>query len=109
MAIYDVNGNQIVNAYDINGNTLTQAYDYNGNPVLGGANLTVMTFNVKVFQDINSQQALLNGIISKYTFLTDPKYGQGLTDEEAQKELERIRAESPGNISDSLSIFNAGG
>lgn len=67
MAIYDVNGNQIVNAYDISGNTLTQAYDYNGNPVLGGANLTVMTFNVKVFQDINSQQALLNEIISKYT------------------------------------------
>ena len=49
------------------------------------------------------------GIISKYTFLTEPKYGIGLTDEEAQKELERIRAESPAAISDSLSIFNAGG
>lgn len=34
------------------------------------------------------------GLMSKYKFLTDPKYGQNLTDEEAQAELERIGNES---------------
>ncbi len=34
------------------------------------------------------------GLMSKYTFLTDPKYGQNLTEEQAQEELERIRNES---------------
>lgn len=33
------------------------------------------------------------GLMSKKTFLTDPKYGQGLTDEAADAELERIAAE----------------
>ena len=30
------------------------------------------------------------GMLSKYTFLTDPKYGQGLTPEQAEEELKRI-------------------
>ena len=34
------------------------------------------------------------GLMSKYKFLTDPKYGQNLTDEDAQAELERIKNES---------------
>lgn len=34
------------------------------------------------------------GLMSKYTFLTDPKYGQNLTDEDAQAELERIGREN---------------
>ncbi len=34
------------------------------------------------------------GLMSKQTFLTNPKYGQGLTIEAAQQELERIAAES---------------
>jgi A118 family predicted phage portal protein len=33
------------------------------------------------------------GLMSKKTFLTDPKYGQGLTDEAADAELERIASE----------------
>ena len=45
------------------------------------------------------------GLLSKYTFLTDPKYGQGLTPEEAQAELDRIKAEGAGRI-DPLAIFN---
>ena len=36
------------------------------------------------------------GLMSKYTFLTDPKYGQNMTEEDALAELERIKAE--GNI-----------
>ena len=33
------------------------------------------------------------GLISKMTFLTDPKYGQGLTEEAAEQELQRIANE----------------
>jgi hypothetical protein len=44
------------------------------------------------------------GLLSKYTFLTDPKYGQGLTPEQAEQELQRIKAEQPGNV-DALAIF----
>jgi hypothetical protein len=32
--------------------------------------------------------------MSKYKFLTDPKYGINLTEEEAQIELQRIKDES---------------
>ena len=34
------------------------------------------------------------GLMSKYKFLTDPKYGQNLTEEDALAELERIKGES---------------
>jgi A118 family predicted phage portal protein len=34
------------------------------------------------------------GLMSKYKFLTDPKYGINLTDEDAQAELQRIKDES---------------
>lgn len=33
------------------------------------------------------------GLMSKYTFLTDPKYGQNLTEEDALAELQRIKDE----------------
>lgn len=46
------------------------------------------------------------GLLSKYTFMTDPKYGQGLTPEQAQAELERIKAEGGGGMVDPLAIFN---
>ena len=45
------------------------------------------------------------GLLSKYTFLTDPKYGQGLTPEEAEAELARIREEGTGNAVDVTKIF----
>ena len=45
------------------------------------------------------------GMLSKYTFLTDPKYGQGLTPEEAEAELARIKEEGRGQINP-LDIFN---
>ena len=45
------------------------------------------------------------GLLSKYTFMTDPKYGQGLTPEEAQAELDRIKQEGTGRV-DPLAIFN---
>ena len=34
------------------------------------------------------------GLMSKFKFLTDPKYGQNLTEEDAQAELQRIKDES---------------
>lgn len=37
------------------------------------------------------------GLMSKKTFLTDPKYGQGLTDEAADQELQRIAEEGRVN------------
>ena len=39
------------------------------------------------------------GLLSKYKFLTDRKYGQGLTPEQAQEELDRIKAENPATSS----------
>lgn len=45
--------------------------------------------------NINEGITLVNSrLMSKFKFLTDPKYGQGLTEEEAFKELERIASES---------------
>ena len=69
-----------------------------------------ITFDDGITQDrqtnINEGVMLVGaGILSKYTFLTDPKYGQGLTPEEAEAELQRIKKEGAGNI-DPLAIFN---
>ena len=48
--------------------------------------------------NINEGMALVNAkLMSKKTFLTDPKYGQGLTEEQADKELQRIAAENQVN------------
>lgn len=45
--------------------------------------------------NINEGLTLVSaGLMSKYTFLTDPKYGINLTEDDAQAELERIRNES---------------
>jgi hypothetical protein len=45
------------------------------------------------------------GLLSKYTFLTDAKYGQGLTPEEAEAELKRIKEEGTGNSVDVTKLF----
>ena len=73
-----------------------------------------ITFDDGVTQDrqtnVNEGVVLVGaGILSKFTFLTDPKYGIGLTEEEAKQELERIKAEGAGTINDSLSLFGLGG
>ena len=87
--------------------------DENGTPietlVAPGYNVTI-TFDDGVTQDrqtnLNEGVMLVGaGLLSKYTFLTDPKYGQGLTPEQAQEELDRIKAEGVGRI-DPLAIFN---
>lgn len=45
--------------------------------------------------NINEGITLVNSrLMSKFKFLTDPKYGQGLTEEDAMQELERIANES---------------
>ena len=69
-----------------------------------------VTFDDGVTQDrqtnINEGVMLVGaGLLSKYTFLTDRKYGQGLTPEKAQAELERIREESRSNAVDVTKIY----
>ncbi len=87
--------------------------DFDGVPVerlaAPGYNINI-TFDDGVTQDrqtnINEGVMLVGaGLLSKYTFLTDPKYGQGLTPEEAQEELSRIRDEGTGGNVDPLAIF----
>ena len=77
--------------------------------VAPGYNVEI-TFDDGVTQDrqtnINEGVMLVGaGLLSKYTFMTDPKYGQGLTPEDAQAELDRIKSEGTGRI-DPLAIFN---
>ena len=51
--------------------------------------------------NINEGIALVNAkLMSKKKFLTDPKYGQGLTEEQAQAELEQIANEGRVNAID---------
>lgn len=92
---------------------LYEMTDDNGTPisslVAGGYNVTI-TFDDGITQDrqtnLNEGVMLVGaGLLSKYTFLTDPKYGQGLTPEEAQAELDRIKSEGTANVNP-LDIFN---
>ena len=87
--------------------------DYEGQSieslVANGYNVNI-TFDDGITQDrqtnLNEGVMLVGaGLLSKYTFMTDPKYGQGLTPEEAQAELDRIKAEGTGKV-DPLAIFN---
>ena len=93
---------------------LYELTDENGTPV---ANLVAPGYSINVvFDDGVTQDRQTNinegvmlvgaGLLSKYTFMTDPKYGQGLTPEQAQEELERIKAEGSGGMVDPLAIFN---
>ena len=88
--------------------------DYEGQKI---TTLAAKGYNVQVvFDDGVTQDRQTNinegvmlvgaGVLSKYTFLTDPKYGQGLTPEDAQAELARIKEEGSGGRVDPLAIFN---
>ena len=71
-----------------------------------------VTFDDGVTQDrqtnINEGVMLVGaGMLSKFTFLTDPKYGQGLTPEQAQEELARIKEEGRG-ATVGLNLFGGG-
>jgi A118 family predicted phage portal protein len=77
--------------------------------IANGYNVNI-TFDDGITQDrqtnLNEGVMLVGaGLLSKYTFMTDPKYGQGLTPEQAENELSRIRAEGTGNV-DPLMMFN---
>ena len=49
------------------------------------------------------------GLLSKYTFLTDRKYGQGLTEKDAIAELERIKAEKLNTVEETqVRLFGGG-
>ena len=69
-----------------------------------------VTFDDGVTQDrqtnINEGVMLVGaGLLSKYTFLTDRKYGQGLTPEQAQAELQRINEENRSNAVDVTKLY----
>jgi len=77
--------------------------------VAGGYEVKV-TFDDGVTQDrqtnINEGVMLVDaGLLSKFTFLTDRKYGQGLTEAEALAELDRIRGEQQPAVADDDSFF----
>lgn len=60
--------------------------------------------------NINEGIALVGaGLMSKKTFLTDPKYGQGLTEEAADAELQRIAEEKriSGDVLDRINLQTA--
>lgn len=69
MAVYDKNGNALVNVYDKDGTQLNQCYDKDGNPLMSTSpyDLVVMTYNVGAWSNINSQLALQQSIINTYT------------------------------------------
>jgi A118 family predicted phage portal protein len=87
--------------------------DYDGQSIealaSGGYHVNVV-FDDGVTQDrqTNISEGVMlvgAGLLSKYTFMTDKKYGQGLTPEQAQAELERIKAEGTGNSVDVTRLF----
>ena len=73
-----------------------------------------VTFDDSVVQDrqtnLNDGVMLVNaGLLSKFTFLTDKKYGQGLTEKEAAEELQRIRDERQVTVDENqLKLFGGG-
>jgi len=78
-----------------------------------GYNVSI-TFDDGVTQDrqtnINEGVMLVGaGLLSKYTFLTDRKYGQGLTPEKAEEELKRIAEENRTNAVDVTRLFGGVG
>lgn len=91
--------------------------DYEGQTIESlvsrGYNITV-TFDDGITQDrqtnINEGVMLVGaGLLSKYKFLTDPKYGQGLTPEDAKAELKRIAEENKIGMVDPLLTFSTAG
>ena len=79
----------------------------------GGYHVSV-TFDDGVTQDrqtnINEGVMLVGaGLLSKKTFLTDRKYGQGLTPEQAEQELSQIAEENKTNSIDVTRLFGGVG
>ena len=78
-----------------------------------GYNVSVV-FDDGVTQDrqtnVNEGVMLVGaGLLSKYKFLTDKKYGQGLTPEQAEEELKRIASEQQTNAVDVTRLFGGVG
>ena len=79
----------------------------------GGYHVSI-AFDDGVTQDrqtnINEGVMLVGaGLLSKKTFLTDKKYGQGLTPEQADEELARIAEENKSNSIDVTRLFGGVG
>ena len=73
-----------------------------------------ITFDDGVTQDrqtnLNEGVMLVGaGLLSKFTFLTDKKYGQGLTEKDALAELDRIRKEHLNTVDETqVRLFGGG-
>ena len=73
-----------------------------------------VTFDDGVTQDrqtnLNEGVMLVGaGLLSKFKFLTDRKYGQGLTEKEALEELDRIKAEKQQTVDEEQVRLYGGG
>ena len=81
--------------------------------VAGGYEVQI-TFDDGVTQDrqtnLNEGVMLVNsGLLSKFTFLTDKKYGQGLTEKAALEELKRIQQERQQTVDETqVRLFGGG-
>ena len=102
-------------SYDLK--TILYGMEWEGQSVerlaAGGWEVKV-TFDDGVTQDrqtnLNEGVMLVGaGLLSKYKFLTDKKFGQGLTDKEAADELQRIRDEHQQTVSEEQVRLYGGG
>ena len=70
MSIYNINDVSLQSAYDVDGESISTAYDVNGNEVFSDSSepflFKVMTYNVRWFTGINSQQTMQEAIIDTY-------------------------------------------
>jgi len=91
--------------------------EYEGKPIstlAAGGYHTSVVFDDSVIQDqqTNLNQGIMlmtNGLLSKKTLLTSPKYGIGLTDEEADAELEKIAGEQSQVTAAAVDMFRTYG
>ena len=91
--------------------------EWNGQSVAelaaGGYEVQIV-FDDGITQDrqtnLNEGVMLVNsGLLSKFTFLTDRKYGQGMTEKEAAEELKRIKEENDAAVDvNMLKLFGGG-
>ena len=91
--------------------------EYEGTPIstlAAGGYHTSIVFDDSVIQDqqTNLNQGIMlmtNGLLSKKTLLTSPKYGIGMTEEEADAELEKIASEQSQVTAAAVDMFRTYG
>ena len=93
---------------------LGKLYDlsYNGKSVASLANNYELSVTMEdaVIEDASTRidrgiKLVTNGLMSKLTVMTDPKFGIGMTEDEAKAELERIKAEGASITAGAVDLF----